>query len=124
MIDIELIKAQNLVITGHGDVISEHLLESAFSSYMYYEETTLQICSIYRGIIKNNPFRDGNKRTACAVLILLCKASNIKLSISPIELGNLTINIAENKYTVEAIEGLIFRVSVISCVSTHFPLRV
>ena len=108
MIDIDVVKAQNTAITGHGDIISDHMLESAFSSWYYYESPEEQICSIYRGLIKNHAFRDGNKRTACIVLLTLCEQCNILLACSDIELGNLTIDIAENNYEVKEIVDIVF----------------
>ena len=49
----------------------EHLLNSCFSSYYYYESELEQICSIFRGLAKNHAFSNANKRTAFIVLVAL-----------------------------------------------------
>ena len=49
--------------------VRDSLLDSCFSSYYYYDDELEQICSIFRGLIKNHPFVDGNKRIAATLFI-------------------------------------------------------
>jgi len=79
----------------------EHLLESAFSSYRYYEDELEQICSIFRGLIKNHHFSDGNKRTAYIVLISYLLQNNFDCPQE--DLCILTLDVATHNYDVPEI---------------------
>ncbi len=96
LIDLETIKIINKTITGNNHkVLSESLLESVFSAYMYYEKETDQISSIVFGIINNHAFKDGNKRTGLLVFIFLTRLNELKVkSLSEDEIFNIIINIA------------------------------
>jgi death-on-curing family protein len=103
------IKEINFDITGKEDnVLSDNMLTSSLSSYHYYETKEDQISSIFRGIVKNHAFHDGNKRTALVVLLTLCEENNIDMGKSDDELAKLTIDIAKNKYEVEEISKKLF----------------
>ncbi len=79
----------------------EHLLESAFSSYRYYESELEQICSIFRGLIKNHPFSDGNKRTAYIVLVSYLLQN--KYDCPQEDLCIFTLDVATHNYDVPEI---------------------
>lgn len=108
MLDSSDIKEINTIITGHGDVLNDSMLESALSSYHYYETTEEQICSIWRGLIKNHAFRDGNKRTALVCLSIMCDMSNIPLALSNDEAFKYTLYVANSRMDVEDIAKIIF----------------
>jgi death-on-curing protein len=85
------------------------LLHSAFSSYHYYDEIELQISSIVRGICKNHPFTDGNKRTAIMTFLVLTEQCNVqKFEKSPDKLFDSIIDIASNNCSVEQISKILF----------------
>lgn len=105
---LDQIRIINKEITGHGDVLNPDLLESAFSSFHYYTDIKEQLSSIYRGLIKNHAFRDGNKRTASVVLIMLCEVVDEIIDLNDEELADLTIKVAENRYSVEEISKMLF----------------
>ena len=81
--------------------VKENLLNSAFSSYYYYEELLEQICSVFRGIVKNHPFSNANKRTSAMILAFLL--DKYGYSISDENLIDITLDVAENNYEVEEI---------------------
>lgn len=78
-----------------GILIKKSELESIFSSYMYEESVELQICSIFRSIVNNHCFSDGNKRTAAVALSIMCEDNN--LVISDEKLYQVTIKIATSQ---------------------------
>ncbi|MBF0526478.1 MAG: Fic family protein, partial [Deltaproteobacteria bacterium] len=73
-----LISFNELILGDKNTLISKQNLLSVFSSWHYYEGDKERIISIFRGLIKNHPFRDGNKRTAVAFL---------KASVESLDLG-------------------------------------
>lgn len=81
--------------------VNRPLVESAFSSYMYYEDEIEQICSIYRGIAKNHAFSEGNKRTASAALGV-CLAQR-GYAVDPMAMADLSLDVAEHDYSVATI---------------------
>ena len=81
--------------------VNKDLLYSAFSSYGYYEDPLEQFCAIYRGLIKNHAFSDGNKRTAVIVLTAYLNQHNYRLSSE--DLCDLTLDVATHNYEVSEI---------------------
>lgn len=108
MISIDAIIEYNKLLTGHGDVLNKNLLESAFSSWHYFETPEEQISSVVRGIIKNHPFRDGNKRTAVLVFFDLMEITRSKSSITDTKLEDIVVTIASSKLEVEDVSKLLF----------------
>jgi death-on-curing protein len=98
----------NKLCNGPGTLTRKDLLYSAFSAIDYYETPELQICSIVRGIIKNHPFVDGNKRTALMVLYTLSETKQLHL-ISDEKLFDAIVDIAKNNYSVESIAKKVFK---------------
>ena len=106
MLDVKDIVAINKEVTGEGILLNEGMLHSALSSYHYYTNIELQICSIVRGLIKNHCFKDGNKRTAVVVFLALCE----EFSLTPVNDDKLfknIVHIAENNLIVENIAAIL-----------------
>ena len=93
--------------TIDSGIVKLNLLSSAFSSYHYYDRVDDQISSIVKGIIKNHPFKDGNKRTATFVLYYLSDKYGLKL-IPDHLLDDVIVDIASNHYDVDTISKLLF----------------
>lgn len=85
----------------------DSLLDSCFSSYHYYDSDLEQICSIFRGLIKNHPFSNANKRTASAVLLMHLAKNGY--TISDNDIANITLKVAENNMDVPEIASEISR---------------
>lgn len=83
------------------------LLNSAFSSYQYYRNSKHQICSVVKGIIKNHPFRDGNKRTALFFLYVVAEEYRFRLIPDDV-IDDKLVDIAANEYSVEEISNMLF----------------
>lgn len=71
--DIQDIIEYNKSINESEWWVKENLLQSAFSSYYYYEDLLEQICSVFRGLDKNHAFSNANKRTATMFLAYILK---------------------------------------------------
>jgi death-on-curing protein len=108
MLDTQDIKDINKIVTGHGDVLNETMLESALSSFHYYETEEEQVCSIWRGLIKNHSFRDGNKRTALICLSVMCDLIGLPLHMTNSEAFKYTLDVANSNMYVEDIAKMIF----------------
>ena len=107
MIDIDkedLIKANRAVNETFGTSaywVKEELIDSALSSYYYYEEELEQICSVFRGLAKNHAFSNGNKRTAG--LFLSQYLLDLGYKISDESLVDIVLDVAKSNYEVEEI---------------------
>jgi death-on-curing protein len=110
MIPISEVILTNKDITGDGKVLSPHLLESAFSSWHYYDTEELQAVSIYRGLVKNHAFKDGNKRIAYVIFSYLCSKLKLPIRKSDDEMIDITLKVANGNLTVEQITNIIFGV--------------
>jgi death-on-curing protein len=94
------------VNSGLGySVLSKALVDSALSSYFYYDTIYEQIASIMAGIARNHAFSDGNKRTAVSVAIILFKNNNYNYIGSDSDLIELVLSIVTNRLEVEAISN-------------------
>lgn len=103
-IDKEVIVDVNKFLTGsaHG-ILKPAQLDSVFSSYYYYEDVPSQIASIVNSIIKNHPFRDGNKRTAASVMGYLCRTYSVDFIENDEELFEAIQYIVNNKLEIEEV---------------------
>jgi death-on-curing family protein len=81
--------------------VRDSLLDSCFSSYHYYENELEQVCSIFRGLIKNHPFSNANKRTAS--MFLTSYLIENEHYISGDDLFNIVMRVAENNMDVPEI---------------------
>ena len=106
MLNLEKVIEFNRELTGHGTILNKNSLHSAFSSYHYYDNISEQIVSIFRGLIKNHPFSDGNKRTAISVLLALFELNNIPMTKSDDELFEIILKVATQKLEIEEIVKL------------------
>jgi len=103
----DIIDINEGLLGRENTVLNKSGIGSALSSYSYYKTKQEQACSILRGIVKNHPFQDANKRTASLTFILICK--NLGLSIpSDSDLIEYTVKIAESKMGIEEITKMIF----------------
>ena len=81
--------------------VRDSLLDSCFSSYHYYDNDLEQICSIFRGLVKNHPFSNANKRTAATVLSMYLIKKGYDISND--DMVNITLKVAENDMDVPEI---------------------
>lgn len=102
----ELIELNKYVLGSYSGA-KKQLLDSAVSSWHYYEDNTDKISSIFKGLVKNHPFSDGNKRTAVFVLLYLSKENKLRI-VNDTKLEDLVIEIASSNFSVEEISKLIF----------------
>ena len=93
---IELNKSLNDNLDGWW--CKKELLESCFSSYYYYDSILDQICSIFRGLVKNHSFSNANKRTWAMVLVALLEQNDY--TISDKNLIDITMDVSEHNYEV------------------------
>ena len=90
---------------GVGLVRDINLISSSLSS-MYYEDTDeLRVASIYKSLVKNHGFVDGNKRTATLFLLLSRRLKVIKLNLTDDELFDLVILVATTNMSTEDISS-------------------
>jgi death on curing protein len=94
--------------TIDSGIVKLDLLNSAFSSYHYYSDITEQISSVVNGLIKNHPFKDGNKRTAVFFLYLQAELHNLRI-INDSHIDDVIVKIAENKFSVKKISKMLFK---------------
>lgn len=106
MLSAEDIIEFNRTILGNS-YPKKDLLNSALSSYYYYDSIEYQIASIVRGIIKNHPFLDANKRTAVLTLFYLSEMYNLKIP-SDDKLFDIITHMASSNESVETISSMLF----------------
>jgi death-on-curing family protein len=102
------LQSLNILVGESGNVIDIDRLLGISASYHYYADTRSKISSIVRGIVKNHPFVDGNKRTALVFFLLMSKLGNFQISLNHDQLEEVFVNIAKNNYTVEEIVKLLY----------------
>jgi death-on-curing protein len=107
MISVDYIKGLNSFLL-HNASCNEDLLSSALSSHYYYDDIHDKVTSIVRGIVKNHPFTDGNKRTAVAVLFTLSYENNLILKDDDL-LEDIIVHIADTSLDIETISSLIYK---------------
>ena len=86
---IELNKA-----TEGGGTLLSGTPSSAINTAGYYATVPEQGASIFKTIIKNHMFMDGNKRTAVEMFKSFCLKSNITTSLTDTELMNIATQVA------------------------------
>lgn len=111
-IDSEEIKkylqSLNKAVGESGSVLDMNRLLSAASSYYYYYDTKEKIASIVRGIVKNHPFVDGNKRTALVFFLLMSRLGKFEIYLNHAQLEQAFVNIANGNFTVEEIVKILY----------------
>lgn len=110
LINVSTIVDYNEALTG-VEVNSSRITQvgSIFSSIEYYASIQEKISCIVCLLVKNHYFIDGNKRTALAVYLTLCRLNNIPISLSTDELVNAMVKIAVSQYNVELATKLLFK---------------
>lgn len=73
----DLIDFASIVNGGNQPIVNQHGLHGALSSYHYYNTIELQIGCVFRSILLNHSFVDGNKRVAVLFLLTMCQVYNI-----------------------------------------------
>lgn len=95
-VDVACIINKRVLKSGECfNVLDAARLESAlgnqFAPYPFDEQA---IASVYRSLVQNHPFENGNKRTAVVVLFLMSESINTKIALSEEELCELTYSLA------------------------------
>lgn len=106
--DIQDIIKYNKSINESEWWVKEELLQSAFSSYYYYDDLLQQICSIFRGLIKNHPFSNANKRTGAMFLSFMLKKYGYYISDE--DLIDITLDVSQQQYNVKEISDKVLNV--------------
>jgi death on curing protein len=80
------------------------LLESAlgspkqtFGNKLLYPTLEKQAAILFYSLIKNHPFRNGNKRTAVMALMAFFAINNKWLDLKPLELVDVALDVSESK---------------------------
>lgn len=93
-------------------VVNKKAIESAIGNqYQPYETEELAYASVYKSLVLNHGFMNGNKRTAVIVLYLFSLISGKELKLNDQEFADLTYRIAgENggQIPVEMISSQVF----------------
>lgn len=105
---ISLIQTINLAIKETGVVVDKNKIAGVLSSLDYYNSKEEKIACLVRSLIKNHGFTNGNKRTAGAFYLAMCKHMNYNPPFNNREFADLFITIANNNYSVETITSLLF----------------
>jgi death-on-curing protein len=100
----EVIALHTLIMedTGHATapLRSAGLLESAVArpqNLAYYEDADLadQATSLGIGISQNQPFLDGNKRTAYVVMLTFLETNGFTVEAAPLDIAEHLVGVAE-----------------------------
>lgn len=108
MLNVETLLLINKAVDGPGIVLNQSLLKSITSSYEYYNTLEEQGTSVFRSIIKNHAFVDGNKRTAVAFLYGFADVHKLRIRLNETEMFNLILKVATSSIEVEQLSKKIF----------------
>lgn len=106
----EVVALHHKVLTRMGwhpaPLRSEDLLESAIqraqaAAYYGGADVVLQGCLMAIGISQNQPFLDGNKRTALFSLIVFLRENGITFTGKPLDIAAQLIAVSEREGTLE-----------------------
>ncbi len=101
-----LIELHEFVINetgGHSGIRSQKDIESIINNIEYPVNkdkirSIVYVCAqLFRLIIHNHPFLDGNKRTALAVVLSLLERNKYRLNASPKNIEEFTFKIAKGE---------------------------
>jgi death-on-curing family protein len=98
----------NLAIKESGVIVDDNKITGVLSSLDYYDNKEEKISCLIRSIIKNHGFTNGNKRTAAAFYVLMCRHMNYEPPFTNQEFVDLFVEIAKNNYSVETISSKLF----------------
>lgn len=87
MIDVKFLTASNVIdlyeiaceTSGVPNILSEHLLESAVATPRWYDKLHYQAAALFRSLVKNHAFVDGNKRTAVVAVQVFLELNGYRL---------------------------------------------
>jgi death-on-curing family protein len=83
--------------TEGGGILLSGSPSSAINTALYYSTVPEQGASIFRTIIKNHMFTDGNKRTAVNTFLSFCKKADLKVILKDNELMTIANKVATNE---------------------------
>lgn len=110
--DVLLVNKTCLFEKEPYQILDASRIESAIGNqFQPYETRELAFASVYKSLILNHGFLNGNKRTAVIVLYLASLMLNNPLVINDEDLAKLTYRIADvggSKVSVEEIVSIIF----------------
>lgn len=89
------------------------LLESSLSSWIFYETEREQLASVFRSLVKNHPFVDGNKRTAVLWLLTMAELCELPV-VNDDALFDCVVEVAAGKFDVSQIAERLFATDVAS----------
>ena len=95
-----MLKNEKYILTNTGRACIDNLTEAqpqpnkAINTASYYSTIPEQGASIFKTIIKNHMFIDGNKRTAVEMFKLFCSKSGIKNVITDGQLMEIATKVA------------------------------
>ena len=95
-------------VVSNGLALNPTLLDSCFASTGYFDTIEEQIASVFRSIVKNHIFQDGNKRTAVLFLFDACNQNSTNLIVTDKQLFDIVIMVATTKIEVSEISTLLF----------------
>lgn len=107
-LDADLFIHLNKIVEESGSVLKSNELESALSSFHYESSSTRSIVSIYRSLIQNHPFVDGNKRTATLFLETAVSYLQLNLTVPSSELDIVAVKTASDRLALDAIYDILF----------------
>ena len=93
---------------GCGGILKDKSVAGCYSSIYYFDDCKSAVSSVFRSLCKNHYFLDGNKRTACACLYILCKINNIYFNIPDNLLSSIAIDVSEHNYEINHLCELLF----------------
>ena len=76
-------------------VSSQHLLESAVAAPLWYNKLHYQAAVLFRSLVKNHPFLDGNKRTAVVAVMTFLRINGFALRAREDTILRFVLRIAE-----------------------------
>lgn len=108
---IVFIHQKIIELTGGAEGVRDQgLLESAayrplasFGGQDLYPTLTIKVAALTHSLSKNHPFVDGNKRTAYEAMRIILQINGFDIDANEEEKFNLMINVAEGKFTEDAL---------------------
>lgn len=104
-----IINLQKLLQNTAGGLVNIAGLESTVFSIKqgYYEDPLEAAAALWKGIIINHPFLDGNKRSGTLAMLDFLELNKISTSFDNEELADFAVNVAMGKYSFAEIVEII-----------------
>ncbi len=87
----EGVQNRNMILSSLGTPFS------SYGGYEFYPNLIEKAGILFYSIIKNHGFVDGNKRTACLMLVLALQLYGYELTATNLSIEKMALDIAENK---------------------------